>query len=138
MSFGKFYPASESIIGKKTIKKPSGYSGLFWGTVYDTEDKVVENASTYFSNLADEEEDLDTFEYWETIYDKINLHCAEYIDPYIDEDERYHVQIGFGGSYCDGLIEFWSPVLIPEMPNLKFKIKDKQYTIKWEFSSGCD
>lgn len=138
MSFGKYFPASQKTIGDKTIKIPSGYSGVFWGTVYDKNNNIIEDAKWHFYHLANDDEDKDVFDYWDIISEQISMHCNTYIDPYIDEDEHFHAQSGFGGDCCDGLIEFWSPVTIPEMPDLKFKIEDEEYTIKWEFSSGSD
>jgi hypothetical protein len=137
MPFGKYYPSKNIKFGNKTIKKPGGYSGLFWGSVYTKENKKIQNASNYFLNQS-EENGLDEYDYWDKIDTEINKHCEKYISPYLVEDRSYHYQTGFGSNHCDGLIEFWLPVEVPEMPDFKFIIDNNEYTMKWQYSDGSD
>jgi hypothetical protein len=139
MSFGRFYPAENRIItniyGEKVpLNKPSGYGGLFWGSVYDAKGKHIEMASDYFWDREDlNTEDLNA---WEEISNFIDDHCSKYIKPYCDD--RHHYQSGFGGDECDGLIDFWTKDPIPDMPDMPFEIAGEKYTIRWDYSGGHD
>lgn len=140
MSYGKYNSEKDNKIidmfGKEvSFKTPEGYSGLFWGTVYNSKGKIMDDASDYFWDLSEEHEN-DGFEYWETISNFIEEHCSKYIAPYCGQD--YHYQCGFGASDMNGLIDFCTKKPIPEMPDMPFEIEGKKYVIKWKYSSGHD
>ena len=118
MSFGKYQPKDS------TLNTHSGYAGLFWGHIYDSKGNEIKNAEEHFM----------PFEYWDIIDDAIGEHCNKYLGPLIKNNLIYSYQYGFGGDNCNGLIDFWLPVQVSEMPDLKFKIKDEEYTLKWECS----
>lgn len=132
--YGKYSKAKSLVItssnGEKvSIKNPAGYSGIFFGSVYDSNDNKIKSAENYF---IDEDHD---YTQWDIISEKIDEYCAKYIDPLLGTNPHYSYQCGFGGKFFDGLIDFWLPVKVPELPNLAFEIKDKKYTMKWEYSS---
>jgi len=143
MPFGKFHPAKSEIIknmyGEKVpLDTPAGYGGLFWGRVFHGNGRRIKLASDYFIELAKKNGEENEFTYWEFIDEEIGKHCQKYIDPFNITDGHYHYQYGFGGDESDGLIDFWVPTEIPEMPPLRFKIKNKKYILRWEYSSGDD
>lgn len=139
MTFGKFYQTREIKIGNTILKNPSGYGGLFWGKVYDENmNDSIHFGSEYFIDLAKDNEMDDDFIYWDFITNCIEKHCEKYIDPLLNNDLKYHYQCGFGGDYLDGLIDFFTVSQVPRMPDLKFKIDDEKFTIKWEYSDGSD
>lgn len=143
MAFGKFIPAESKIItniyGEKVpLNKPAGYAGLFWGTVFDENGGKIDVASDYFRELASDLGEDDDFCYWEIIDHAIEQYCKKHLRPISDKSERHHYQYGFGGDNCDGLIDFWLPESVPEMPDLEFTIDNKKYTIRWEYSPGDD
>jgi len=143
MPFGKFYPAKSEIItnmhGEKVpLNTPAGYGGLFWGRVFGEDGKHIKYADDYFMELAESNGEEDEFVYWEIIDSEIGKHCEKYIEPIYKKSNHHHYQYGFGGDESSGLIDFWLPEQIPEMPSLQFKIKDKTYTLRWEYSSGDD
>lgn len=141
MPFGKYIPAEEKMI--KTIdgdevllKTPAGYAGLFWGNVYFKEnDQFISHAEFYFTDVA-ENNDRDDYEYWELIDGYIGKHCKKYLPK--KTHESYHYQYGFGGDECDGLIDFWLPEPVQEMPDMEFTIEGVEYVMKWTYSSGND
>lgn len=139
MPFGKFRPAENKIItniyGEKVpLNTPSGYGGLFWGSVYDAKGKRINLASDYFW---DRKLPLDDqFDAWEHISECIDAHCSKYVAPYCDD--RHSYQSGFGGDESDGLIDFWAKDPIPEMPDMPFEVAGEKYTIRWDYSSGHD
>jgi hypothetical protein len=139
MSFGKFHPAKKSTLKTidgetKTVDTPAGYGGLFWGYVYNSQEKVIPHAEDYFLELGEKNDPSDQFKYWDIIDHKITSHCLKYIDPYCGAN--HHYQSGFGGDEGNGLIDFWTEKRIPEMPDLEFEIEGEKYTIKWLYSSG--
>lgn len=115
--------------------KLNGYGGLFWGAVYDSDELRILSASDYFVDLA-ESNDLDMFTYCDAINELINHCCHKQFDSLLDKTTTHCYQSGFGGSNCDGLIDFWLPKPIPEMPDIQFIIDDKRYTLRWTFSSS--
>lgn len=138
MPFGKFHPAKSEIIttmrgDKVPLNTPSGYGGLFWGRVYDSDGNRIRTASDYFWELGQDKPE-DDFRYWYAIDELIHQHCLKYIHPY--RGDNHHYQSGFGGDDCDGLIDFWVKEPIPEMPDMPFEIAGEKYIIKWEYSSG--
>lgn len=141
MPFGKFHPAKNEIItnmyGEKVpLNTPAGYGGLFWGRVFHGNGRRINLAQDYFMKLAKKNGEEDEFIYWELIDAEIGKHCEKYIDPFYKSS--HHYQYGFGGDESDGLIDFWLPEQIPEMPPLRFKIRGKKYILRWEYSSGDD
>lgn len=139
MSFGKFHPAQNKMIknmyGEKIpVNTPAGYAGLFWGTVYTSNGKKLESAEEYFMTLEEKQED-DELDYCDIISDKIAEYCMRQLGPLCGNDPDYHYQSGFGGDEADGLIDFWLPVKAPELPDMKFVIENKEYTLKWEYSN---
>lgn len=123
--------------GENTVKisNPEGYYGLFWGRVYDQNGKCIYPASDYFMKLA-EEKKIDTFHYWDTIYELIDAYCKKHITPLVedDDDDKYHYQSGFGGDECDGLIDFWLPKQVPDLPDMPFTIDGTSYVLKWVYA----
>jgi hypothetical protein len=131
MPFGKFSPAKTEIVksmsGQEiTVNTPAGYSGIFWGTVYDSDETPMTGAYEYFMAL----DDLDT-DCLDRISDLIYKHTLTYIDPYCGE--HHHYQSGFGGDENDGLIDFWTENSIPEMPDMPFEVAGRQYVLKWDY-----
>ena len=139
MAFGKYYPPEEKMIttikGEQVLlKKPAGYGGLFWGSVYFKESgEHIKMAEYYFTDVA-ESNGNDSYEYWETIDDYIGKHCKKYIK--YTPHKSYHYQHGFGGDESDGLIDFWLPEPVKEMPDMEFEIDRVKYIMKWQYSSG--
>lgn len=141
MPFGKFIPARNEIItnmyGEQVHHStPPGYGGLFWGRVHNKDGKRIRLAEDYFYDLAKKNGEETEFVYWEHIDSEIGKHCQKYIDPFYKSS--HHYQYGFGGDESDGLIDFWLPEPIPEMPPMTFEICGEKYTIEWEYSSGDD
>jgi hypothetical protein len=141
MPFGKYYPAENTMIttiygDQVPLNKPAGYGGLFWGRVYDENEKKIWPASDYFWDLAKSDGHELEYEYWELIDSLIGEHCKKYVAPYSDDD--HHYQYGFGGDECDGLIDFWVKDPIPKMPDMPFEVAGEKYVLKWEYSSGSD
>jgi hypothetical protein len=140
MAFGKFIPAEEKMItniyGEQVLlKKPAGYGGLFWGSVYFKDSgEHIKMAEFYFTDLA-ENNDNDTYDYWEKIDDCIGKHCKKYLPS---KGEHHHYQYGFGGDEGDGLIDFWLPKPVKEMPDMEFEIEGIKYVMKWDYSPGQD
>jgi len=132
MPFGKFKPAkSERTTDSRghpvVLNTPAGYGGIFWGTVYDSNGKIVDE--DYFSDLAENTDD--DYKYWDIIDEFILEHCLKYIDPFCGGQRCY--QSGFGGKYSSGLIDFWTKDPIPEMPDMLFEIEGKKYIMKWRY-----
>lgn len=141
MPFGKFHPAESKLItnvyGRQVpLNMPSGYAGLFWGRVYRENGEKISLGSEYFYRLAKTNGEENEFIYWDIIYAEIGKHCKQYVDPYFNEG--YHYQYGFGGDESDGVIDFWLPEQIPEMPPLHFTINNEKYVLQWEYSNGDD
>ena len=139
MPFGKFIPAKNEIItnmyGEKVpLNTPAGYGGLFWGRVYDEDGKRIELAADYFWDMAEANGEENEATYWEFIDGEIGKHC----EKYIKSDDMHHYQYGFGGDESDGLIDFWLPEPVQEMPPMAFEVCGKKYTIQWDYSSGDD
>ena len=139
MSFGKFQPAKTETIKNMhgetvTVNTPAGYSGLFWGAVYNSKGKNIRQADDYFLELGETHDPDDGFKYWDIISDAISEHCVKYIEPVCGP--HHHYQSGFGGDESNGLIDFWTEKPIPEMPDMEFEIAGKKYVIKWKYSSG--
>lgn len=143
MPYGKFKPAKTTLIKNRwdgheaTVSTPDGYGGLFWGRVYDAGNTLIFPASDYFMRLA-EDKQLDTFEYWNILTELIDRHCVEYLNPLMGQNLNYNYQSGFGGDDCDGLIDFWLPVQVPDLPDMPFTIEGKPYVLKWQYSPGGD
>jgi hypothetical protein len=112
---------------------PSGYTGLFWGTVYTAKGKKLESAEDYFMRLA-EKNDLDEFDYSDLISEKIREYCNEHVESLAGDNRSYGCQCGFGGDESDGLIDFWLPTKVPDLPDMNFVILEKEYTLKWKYS----
>jgi hypothetical protein len=87
-------------------------------------------------DLAKENEESDTFKYWDMIYKLIDELCTRHLKPLMNGDESYAYQSGFGGDESDGLIDFWLPVKVPELPIISFEIYGKKYELRWKYSSG--
>jgi len=141
MPFGKFIPARNDIITRRdgtktTLNTPPGYGGLFWGRVYDKDGQRIHLAEEYFYELAKTNKERSDFTYWEIIDAEIGKHCDKYIGPFYKSS--HHYQYGFGGDESDGIIDFWLPEQVPEMPPMVFEIRGEKYTIEWEYSSGDD
>lgn len=143
MPYGKFKPAEKYVVknpwdGSKTkVSHPDGYSGLFWGRVYDAGNTLIYPASDYFMHLA-EDKKVETFEYWNILYELIDGYCAKHITPLKGDSTKHHYQSGFGGDECDGLIDFWLPVQVPDLPDMPFTIEGKPYVLKWKYSGDDD
>lgn len=141
MSFGNYFKEETKTTTKCNGNKhhliiPAGYGGMFTGTVYHQDNIKIKNAEDYFINIAKtNNKQKDGFDYIDEIIDAIDMHCAKYIDPLLGPDNglTYHYQSGFGGDDTDGVISFWLPVKVPDMPNLTFKIENILYTIKWNY-----
>jgi hypothetical protein len=144
MVYGTFHPAETKIItnvfGNKVLSKtPEGYSGLFWGKMsFEMDDgtgDIVEielkNAQDYFLTLGREFRPDDPYIFWTKIDRSIGRYCEKYIAPYMNNNIAYNYQYGFGGDKCDGLIEYWLPVQIPQMKRWRFKILDTYYIYEW-------
>lgn len=139
MPFGLFAPSRTDLITNKhgetvVLNTPEGYSGLFWGRVYDADGNRIKIAHDYFWHLGQVDYPDDDFKYWGIIDSRIAEHCDTYILPYCGK--RHHYQSGFGGDESDGLVDFWTEKPIPEMPDMPFEISGNQYVMKWEYSSG--
>lgn len=139
MPFGKFIPAKNEIItnirGEQVpLNTPSGYVGLFWGRVFHANGRRIKMAEDYFYELAKKNNEDSEFTYWELIDAEIGKHCQKYLKS----DDKYHYQYGFGGDESDGIIDFWLPEQVQEMPPLRFKIRGKTYILRWEYSGGDD
>lgn len=140
--YGSYKPAKTETIHNRwdgritTVETPAGYSGLLWGTVHHRNGRKIKNAQDYFMKLAETNGEEDEFAYWNIIGDLLSNYCREHIRPLKGDNPSYGYQCGFGGDESDGLIDFWLPVKVPKLPNLKFVIKDKMYTLRWDFTSG--
>jgi len=136
MPFGKFTPSKTDRIktpcGKIVQTNTSeGYSGLFWGSVYDSNNNPILEPQEHFYEL-----DNCGYKHWDTICEEISKHCLKYIEPYCGTHSHY--QCGFGGDESDGLIDFWTEKPIPEMPDMLFEIDGDKYVMKWHYSAGYD
>lgn len=137
--YGTYQPAEQKTFKDfkdetVTLNTPAGYAGLFWGKIYDSDGYRLYAASDYLMKLAKANGEENEFKYWDVINDLITELCNTYIKPLMGEDESYAYQSGFGGDECDGLIDFWLPVQVPELPMIPFEIEGKKYVLHWEFS----
>lgn len=140
MAYGSFKPAEvktfkdfkdETVV----LNTPAGYAGLFLGRLYDSDGYRVRCGSNYLMDLAEENGEEDGFAYWDVVSALIDKQCETYLKPLMNGDESYAYQSGFGGDESDGLIDFWLPTQVPELPNIPFEVGGKKFELRWEYSA---
>ncbi len=118
------------------LNTPAGYAGLFWGRLYDSDGYRIYCGSEILMRLAQENGETDMFAYWDVVSKLIDKQCETYLKPLMNGDESYAYQSGFGADECDGLIDFWLPTKVPELPNIPFEVGGKKFELRWEYSTG--
>lgn len=129
MPFGKYCREEKNM--------PAGYAGVFLGTLYNKNGKVIYSAGDYFIDLA-ELNQVERWRYCNIVQSIIDNSCKKYIQPYMGCPMTYHYQTSFGSDGSSGLIDFWLSKQIPLLPDMNFTIAHEFYSLKWEYSSGSD
>lgn len=135
---GKYQPAETTTVqtkdGEKTIHTPEGYSGIIWGRLYDSHGTYIRMGDDYIDQLATKN-GADNCDYWLEITDLIYAHCDTYLKPIRDKSEHkyYSYQCEFGGDGGSGMIDFWLPEQIPELPEMHFTIGGESFIMRWNY-----
>ena len=130
IKYGEFKSENRFInqFNNKEVVTPSGYYGLFVGRVYDSSNNLIHDADTYFWNLDKSSEkiiDLDS------IGKDLRLHLDKKWHHIETVSSKYYYQAGFGGDEGDGSIDFFLEKKIVCPPDMKFKVYNKNYTMKF-------
>ena len=130
--YGEFKPEERFInqFSNKKVVTPAGYSGLFVGRVYDSMNNLIPDADTYFWNLDQSVGKLGD----DSIDTALRAHLAKKWHPLESVSSKYSYQSGFGGDEGNGLIDFFLKKQMPCPPDMKFKVHDKNYTMKFIYS----
>ena len=130
--YGEFKPEERFInqFSNKEVVTPAGYSGLFVGRVYDSRNILIPDADTYFWNL-----DQSVGKLGDDSIDKdLHSHLAKKWHPLESVSSKYGYQAGFGGDEGSGLIDFFLKKQMPCPPDMKFKVHNKNYVMKFRYS----
>ena len=130
--YGEFKPEERFInqFSNKEVVIPAGYSGLFVGSVYDSRNKLIPDADTYFWNLDQSMGKLGD----DSIFYELRSHLAKKWHPIESAYSKYSYQSGFGGDEGSGMVDFFLEKKMPCPPDIKFKVYNKNYTMKFRYS----
>ena len=130
IKYGEFKPENRFInqFNNKEVVTPSGYYGLFVGRVYDSSNNLIHDADTYFWNLDKSSENIIDLD---SIGKDLRLHLDKKWHHIETVSSKYYYQAGFGGDEGDGSIDFFLEKKIVCPPDMKFKVYNKNYTMKF-------
>ena len=108
-----------------------GYAGAFVGRVYDSNNYLIKDADTYFWNL----DSINSRDATDSIDRDLISHLNKNWHPIEKVYSKYGYQVEFGGGGGDGWIDFFLKKQMVCPPDMKFKVYNKNYTMKFRYNS---
>ena len=98
--------------------------------MYDSDNNLIPDADTYFWELDKNGylEDADS------ISKDLDKHLSNNWHSVESSSSKYSYQSGFGGNNGDGLVDFFLENKMPCPKDMKFKVYNKNYTMKFRYN----